>query len=131
MGSLKNDYPVLSGAYTTIQNGHTIPRTGHFFLINQYQVKNVKISYRYVRIRYPLPPGTVDKWMPDQTDENGNIIRYAYTKEEIVEDVNYYISMNWGSENGKYDQVFYNPHTSWNVGEYSYNLDHTIFVESN
>lgn len=33
----------------------------------------------------PTPPGTVDKWISDITDINGNIIEYAYTNEVISE----------------------------------------------
>lgn len=129
---LKKGYPVISGANSTICNGQPIQQEGHIFLVDQYRTESVKRSYKYVLIRYPLPPGTVDKWMADQTDENGNIIRYAYTKEEIVENINYHISMNWGNANGSYDNVFYSPYTgTWNMGEYGFNLKHRIYVESN
>ncbi len=129
---LKKGYPVISGANSTIRNGQSAPLEGHLFLVDQYKMESTKRCYKYVRIRYPLPAGTVDKWMADQTDEQGNIIRYAYTKEEIVEDIDYYISMNWGNVNGAYDHVFYSPYSSiWNMGNYDFNLKHRIYVESN
>ncbi|MDE6769486.1 MAG: C10 family peptidase, partial [Muribaculaceae bacterium] len=127
---LKSGYPVISQAWrnTTDEKGNkTI--AGHTFLIDRYRATTKKRKYRYGRVRYPLQPGTVDRWMADQIDEQGNIIQYAYIKEEISEQISYDISMNWGNAYGMYDDAFYSPSSTWSMGSYNYDLDHSIIIK--
>ncbi len=91
------------------------------------------MSYTYIvgAAMRPIPPGTVDKWISDITDINGNIIEYAYTNEVISESTAILdISMNWGWD-GNYDNTFYNPTKDWSAGGYDFNLNHRLFVRDN
>lgn len=91
------------------------------------------MSYIYIvgAAMRPTPPGTVDNWISDITDINGNIIEYAYTNEVISESTAILdISMNWGWD-GNYDNTFYNPTKDWSAGGYDFNLNHRLFVRDN
>ncbi len=130
--AIDNGYPIIAGANTNKTSmGNTIEKTGHLFLIDRYRKTKVKYKYTYALVRDPLPPGTVDKWISDITDINGNIIEYAYTNEVISESTaTLDISMNWGWD-GNYDNIFYKPTKDWSAGGYDFNLNHRLFVRDN
>lgn len=130
---IDNGYPVVSRATSSgdTSNGSTNYRDGkHTFIIDQYNTVDCKYKYIYYLKRDPLPAGTIDRWMSDDLDENGNVIQYAYTN-EVINDINYKeISMNWGWD-GECDDVFYHTDGSWNPLNYNYIIDQIIYIIKN
>lgn len=96
-------------------------------MIDQYQIKTDTIRDLYALVRSPLPAGTIDRWEHDFVDPDGNVIKYAYTKEVFWESCSKQVSMNWGHD-GTYDNVFHYYLGDWICGSSNYNLDHEIFV---
>lgn len=126
--SIDNGYPLLTSAYSNKKaNGVSKPISGHLFLIDQYQIKTDTIRDLYALVRSPLPAGTIDRWEHDFVDPDGNVIKYAYTKEVFWESCSKQVSMNWGHD-GTYDNVFHYYLGDWICGSSNYNLDHEIFV---
>lgn len=128
ISSIDNKYPVISGAFTNKKsNGKLQKKAGHSFLIDRYKTRTTKVKYYYGLEREPwIGPGP-DPYMSDQVDENGNILRYAYTNEVIQTNEYNEISMNWGYS-GDYDDLFYSPWASdWEAGGHIFNLEHKIF----
>ena len=123
-------YPLLASVFSNKKSDGTNldAITGHTMIIDQYREITKTFRYVYAWERDPLPPGTVDRWVSDLKDANGNIIKYAYTN-EITESTVYSsrISMNWGAY-GLYDQTFYSLSGDWNAGEYNYNLEHYVYT---
>lgn len=128
MNYLKSGYPVVSEASRKDQDNNS-KKIAHAFLIDRYRKTIKKYKNRYGRVRYPLPPETIDRWALDVTDADGNIIEYAYVLEEISENESTDISMNWGNLNGIYDNVFYYPTSAWTFGNYVYDLDHKMVIK--
>lgn len=126
--AIDNGYPLLASARSNKNTDNsTIKKVGHNFLIDQYKETTVKYRYLYGWERDPLPPGTIDKWISDYKDANGNILIYAYTNEVISEsNIKCFISMNWG-DNGAFNNILYSPTGDWILGEYKFNLNHCIF----
>ena len=124
-------YPIIASARTNrMANGTSISETGHTFLIDQYRETIKTYRYLYGWERDPLPPGTIDKWIADRKDADGNIIVYAYTNEVTSSSVHSTkISMNWGAD-GWYDNVFYSPTGEWNAVNYIFNLIHYAYVRN-
>ncbi|MCM1142066.1 MAG: C10 family peptidase [Muribaculum sp.] len=82
--SIDNGYPVIASARTNkATDGTNLKESGHFFLIDKYKTTSKTYKYTYALVRddsqivYPNP------WMEDLKDSNGNIIKYAYTKEVV------------------------------------------------
>ncbi len=125
--SIKNQgYPLIAYAASNEKSDGSPSEqvVAHSFIIDQY--KHTTKTYRYLfgLKRDPLPPGTVDRWIADMKDENGNIIKYAYTRELYQSSVDSRgISMNWGWS-GAYDNTFYYPTSDWNAGGYNFNIQH-------
>lgn len=131
-GIINNGYPVIASARTNkTSSGKPYKPADHLFLIDQYQetTKTYKYTYALVRdksqVTYPNP------WIDDLKDANGNIIKYAYTKETSETSVySSKISMNWG-ENGSSNSTFYSPTENWDAIGYIFNLHHVIYVKDN
>lgn len=111
-------YPVFAYAYAQYKTDGTVADGAHLFLIDGYKEYTSAEKYTYGLVRDPLPPGTVNPWIDDLRDSNGNIIRYAYTKDVIVEREDLKsLQMNWGWD-GLSDDVAYFPEDDWVAKEY-------------
>lgn len=131
--SIDEGLPVIGSARTNkMETGESISQKGHTFLIDRYSKTYKTYRYVYALVRTPLKPGEIDRWMVDFIDQDGNVIKYAYTNvvtEDRVENLG--ISMNWGESGGYYDNILYSPYSSWNLGGYSFNLMHQIVTRRN
>lgn len=129
--SIDNKYPIITSAGTNKNSaGDPIKETGHTFLIDQYKKEIITRRQLFGLERYPLKHGEIDRWMADMTDENGNIIKYAYTNEVITKSTQSGISMNWGTDIKYYNDVFYSPNSDWTVLGYNFNLRHEIVTRT-
>lgn len=120
--SIDKQYPLLACAGSDKGN--------HLFLIDQYIERRVTTKYVYGLIRDKWDGDGDDPYQDNEVDEEGNIVGFSYTKEVIHNDVDSYITMNWG-ENGKDNGVTYNPNAiSWVSNRTDYNRGHVIYVRS-
>ncbi|MBD5386733.1 hypothetical protein HDR70_02445 [bacterium] len=129
INTLKKGYPVFISALSTLDTNNVYQDpVGHVFLIDYYQKEEKTMQYAYGWVRDPLPVGTVDKWVADLKDTNGNIIKYAYINKDLPFFIkNEKISMNWGW-NGSYDNTLYSINSSWAAGNNIYNTYKHIFL---
>lgn len=125
---LESGYPVFITSETDkYSTGESIESVGHAFLIDQYQKHIVNMEYTYGWVRV-IPDGMKDHWKQDLKDENGNIIKYAYTNTVSEIKLNgERISMNWGWD-GSYNRIFYTMTSDWNAGGYSFYKTHKIYL---
>lgn len=128
---IKGGYPIIASARTNIDtDGTPCEEAGHLFLIDKYQEILKTQKYKYGLVRDKSEEDNPN-WIKDLVDANGNIIKYAYTKETT--ETNVYsrgISMNWGYS-GSYDNILYSPFSNWNAGGHNFNLQHKIYVTEN
>ncbi|MDE6791568.1 MAG: C10 family peptidase [Muribaculaceae bacterium] len=127
--SLDKGYPVLGSALSyNIADGTVLDQpAGHCFIIDYYKITNKEIRYTYGYERDPWIGEGADPWEDDDCDENGNIIGYAITREEITSYSTKEISMNWGW-GSQYNSSTYDPEVGqWISGGYNWNSSHIIY----